>query len=125
MISDERRSEITFDNIAQSDCGITALQAVCGLPRREAEELLTREGEYTPNVGTPRGGVEAAALAAGFAVEPVAFDPSDTAATFSLRNEYGRFLVYTEGHVMALVEGELYNARGSGRMPVTGASRVR
>lgn len=122
-LSAERRSEIMLTNIDTSDCGVIALQAVTGLGRRESEELLTEKG-YRPKVGTPRGALEQSLKALGYTVRSIRPDYRDTPATFSITHEYGRYLVYTEDHVMALVDGDLHNSRGSWRAPIQGIMEV-
>lgn len=122
-LSPERRSEILFTNIGDSDCGVIALQAVAGISRKKAERVLRKHG--WDEFGTPRGGLEAAAVELGFKVKqrPVI---RETPATFSAAHEYGSFFIYVTtktlkgeygGHVMALVNGDLHNSKGSWRIP--------
>lgn len=111
-LTPEERSSITLTNILKSDCGVIAIQAVSGLPRKAAELLAKRHG-YTPTGGTPRGGIDAALAERGFVLTPVEYEPKETAASFACRHEYGTYLIYVDEHVMALVEGDLHNSRGA------------
>lgn len=123
-LSREQRSEIYLTNIDTSDCAVIAIQAVTGLSRHEAEELALRHG-YVPaegcvdkRPGMPRGGINEALKRYGFTLRRITPDPGDTPATFSLCHEDGRYLVYIDKHVMALVEGDLHNSRGCWSDPV-------
>lgn len=113
-LTPEQRSEILLTNIDKADCGVIAFQAITGLCREAAEVKMEARG-YSKTEGTPRGTVEAALKAEGYKIEarPL-FDGGgrETAATFALTHEYGTFLIYTERHVMALVDGDLHNSRG-------------
>lgn len=132
MLSAERRSEILLTNISKDDCGVIAFQAVTGRPREEAMEIMLASG-YEPGKGTDSNGVELALKQLGYKVEPVpAPEVLDTAATFALAHEYGTYVVHvvgrrgqkTYGHVMALLDGDLHNARGFFGDPVVGVSKV-
>lgn len=107
----EQRSAITFENADTSDCGVVALMAVAKIKRARAERILKKFG-YTPSGGTPRGAIEQALRELKIGYEMTKPDLRDTAATYSLSHEYGRFLLYVECHVMALVDGDLFNSRG-------------
>lgn len=121
MLTDERRSEITHENMDKLDCGVVALQAVTGWKRRTA---IRRLGKAYTETGTSRGGIELALIASGFTVEEVPRDPSETAATFAVRRDTGSFLIYVSRHVMALIDGELFNSRGYFRAPVESITKV-
>lgn len=122
-LTPEQKSEIMLSNIDTSDCGVIAIQAVAGIGRAEAEKVAMNFG-YRPGHGTPRGGIDSAVRSLGYRVESVEIDPGETAATFAVTNDYGRFLVYTDGHVMGLVEGNLTNSRGQWRERVEAVKRV-
>jgi hypothetical protein len=122
-LTPEQRSGITFSNIDGSDCGVIAIQAITGKPRKEAEELAAAFG-YRSGSGIMRGGIDTALRAVGYSVEPVKVRPGTTPATFTINNEYGVFLVYTEKHVMALVEGDLRNSRSFWRNPIEAVMKV-
>lgn len=113
MLSPERRSEILFQNIDTSDCGVIAIQAVTGWRRETAEKRMLKAG-YSKEGGAPRGTLEKVLAAHGFKnvvyrkVDPR--EPQATPATFAMVHEYGLWLVYVESHVMALVDGNLHNA---------------
>ena len=119
-----RKSEITFENIELKDCGVVALQAVTRLRRQQAVELLSEHG-YSPDTGTTRGGLEKALDELGIGWELMDLDPTDTVATFALRHEWGRFLVYVEGHVMGLIDGDLYNSRGHWHDRLSSVTRIK
>ncbi len=123
-LSDERKSEITLANITHSDCGVVACQAVTGLSRREAERLCTEAADYKYGVGISRGALNRALQSIGCKLTNMRLQHNDTVATFSLRNEYGKYLIYTDGHVCSLVEGDLRNMRGGWHAPVEEAWRV-
>lgn len=110
-LSPEEKSSITLSNIDTSDCGVIAIQAISGIPRSAAARLAIKHG-YRPLHGTPRGGIDAALEELGFKLETILADGRDTAASFAVSHEYGKYIVYIEDHVMALIEGDLYNSRG-------------
>lgn len=112
-----------LSNITESDCGVIACQAVTGLSRAEAERLCRERGDYEDGQGISRAGLSLALMSVGYKVEPVSC-AGDTAATFSMAHEYGKYLIYTEGHVEALVEGDLYNTRRGSHKRVEEAFRV-
>jgi len=122
-LTQAQRSEIWLTNIDTSDCGVIALQAVTGWSRKRAERELRKYGGYPSKEtgGTPRGGIELALAANGVETESYPWAKTDTVATFALRHDYGRFLIYVtherngerSGHVMALVDGDLPNSKGS------------
>ncbi len=124
-ITPEERQAITHDNIGTADCGVAALMAVTGWPRGVAEPRLALHG-YDAQAGTTRGGIEACLEEHG--VECVLVDPNewggDTPATFSMTHEHGIYVLYVDRHVMALVQGDLYNAKASWRMPLNGVTVV-
>ena len=113
MLTPERASEITFTNIEGHDCAIVALQGITGLSRAKAKELMDTYAGYEAGVGTPRLGIYKVLGMLKAKVEAADPEPGDTVATFALRHEYGRYLIHTSGHVMSLIEGDLYNARGA------------
>ncbi len=134
MISAERRSEILHQNAGTSDCGVVAVSAVTSLPRSEASEVLSRYG-YTDSGGSPRGSLELALHELGWTTRklPVGEFDGETAATFAMTHDDGVYLLYNTqpkrkggmaGHVMALVEGDLYNAIANGRVPLDGVTEV-
>lgn len=120
----ERRSEIWLNNIESKDCGVIAIQAITCLPRSEAE-LLARAFGYNPSSGIHPRGVEEALEANGYDIVTANYE-GHTAATFALTHEYGVYTVHVDGHVMALVEGDLHNAKTNKfwHMPVIDASRI-
>jgi hypothetical protein len=122
----ERRSEILFQNIAKSDCGVIALQAITGLKRETAERLAVEIGGYTPEEGTPRSGLDRVLGKLSVQHSPVAYADirGVTAASFAMFNEYGRFLVYTPAHVMALIDGDLLNSRSFFHDPVEAVTKI-
>lgn len=124
MISPERRSEIMFQNVGTSDCGVIALQAITGLTRDEAMKVAVELAGYQEGVGVWRGRLNAALDKLGYKVEKIGINHGDTPATFAVTHEYGVFLLYTDGHVMVLREGDLLNAKGEWRAPLEEAHRV-
>lgn len=119
QLSDERKSEITLTNISTSDCGVVALQAVTGLSRAEAEAVATEKAEYKHGVGVPRGALNRCLRELGFELEYVAGQSAGfTTATFAMDHEYGTYIVYTDAHVMALIDGNPHNSKGSWHEPV-------
>lgn len=123
-ISEERRSEIFLSNIGLTDCGVIAIQAVTGWPRKRALKFAIEKCQYDETSGTPHGAIDSALRAAGYRVEPVEHYVSSTAATFALTHEYGKFLVYVSGHVMGLVDGDLYNSRSHWGKQLVRAAKV-
>lgn len=111
-LTPEERSDITLTNIDKADCGVIAIQAVTGLPRRAAEMLAARHG-WTKSGGIMRPGVDLALAERGYSLKPIVPEPGETAATFAVRNEYGKFIIYVDAHVMALIDGDLHNSRGA------------
>lgn len=124
-LSDREKSSYLLRNLSTSDCGVIALQAVTGWPRDEAEKVALEDAGYNPDRGTPRGGLEEALEMRGWQCDPAPFEVGrDTTATFALRHEYGMYLVYTDDHVMGLVDGNLTNSKGSWHRPVVQVSKV-
>lgn len=121
-LTPEQRSEILLSNIATSDCGVIAFQAVTKAKRPVAEREMKRAG-YKPETGTPRGAIEKALRKRGYKTKD-APDFRQTPATFASTHEYGVYLVYTDRHVMALVEGDLHNSRGHWHSPVEAITEV-
>jgi hypothetical protein len=105
------------------DCGVIAIQAVTGYKRSFARKLANAVG-YNPDKGMKRGTIEEALIKRGFKVNCYAPRPGTTPATFAVSHESGSYLIYIESHVMALVEGDLHNSRGSWRMPVDQITEV-
>lgn len=122
-LSPERRSEITFGNVTSDDCGVVALQAVADLKRAEAMAALLGKG-YEPGEGTTRGSVEEALRALGIDCYTSYDIGGETPASFALDHDSGSYLLYISGHIMALVEGDLHNARGFWNAPLVKAVRV-
>ncbi len=122
-LTPEQKCAITFSNIDTSDCGVVALMAVTGWDREEAERQATDVGRYKPGKGTPRGGLELVLEAHGIEHRTHHVE-GETVATFSLKHEYGNWLVYVDGHVMALIGGDLYNDRGQWSKPVDRVTEV-
>ena len=132
-LSKEERSDVLLSNIDKDDCGVIAIQAVTKLGRTRCMELALLAG-YKPGEGTPPDGIEPMlADELDYKVEQVEVERGETAATFSMRNEYGIYLVHVQGqdrkgraygHVMALVEGDLYNSRGFFGDPVAEVWKV-
>lgn len=124
-LSDQQRSEIMLTNITEADCGVIAYQAVTGSKRPEAERLCIELGGYAPGKGIHRGGLNRALAAAGYSLTLSANERDGfTVATFVFSNEYGKFLIYTHNHVMALIEGDCHNSRGDWHSPIEEAFRV-
>lgn len=103
---------------------MAAIQAVTGWSRARALKVAKADAHYRDGSGVTRGNIERALVANGFEVEAVAYDPHDSVATFALANDWGTFLVYVDGHVMALVDGDLFNGRGNWGKPLDGATKV-
>lgn len=121
-LTPEQRSEILLTNIDTSDCGVIALQAITGRKRKPMEALAKKNG-YSPTTGAPRGCLEKALESIGYRTRKL--DPrGETPATFSMTHENGLYLIYTEGHVMALVEGDLHNSRGNWRLACESITEV-
>lgn len=123
-VSDEQRSEVLLQNIDTSDCGIVALQAITGWTRAQAE---ARAGQrYAKGTGMMRGTIEATLREHGWvcAQVPRTEQQGETPGTWAFMHEAGMWLVYTERHVMALVDGDLHNSRGHWHRPVEGIVRV-
>jgi hypothetical protein len=124
-LTPEERSDILLRNIDTSDCGVIALQAITSAGRAVCDAAAKEHANYRPGVGTPRGGLEKTLRRMGYRTQPVDPDPHDSVATFALRNEYGVFLIYTDKHVMALVEGDLHNSVGSWSRPIEAITLVK
>jgi hypothetical protein len=122
-LSPEERSEIMLSNITGSDCGVIAFQAITGMDRVESERLCREAGDYQDGEGISRYGMQLALRRVGYKAEPV-YVSRETTAVFSLGHEYGTYLLFTDGHVMALIDGDLYNGRTEGRAPVEEAFRI-
>lgn len=122
-LSAEARAAITRSNLTHHDCGVVALMAVTDLPYSKADQLCRRHG-FTDTGGTPREALPQVLHDLGYPHRPAEFHHGESVATFALRHEYGRWLVYIDGHVMPLVDGDLYNARGWWSSPVVMALEV-
>lgn len=122
-LTPEQRSEITLRNIGGSDCGIIAVMALTELSRTKSERLCKDKGDWVEGEGISRIGLKLALCHAGYTCTLTPCE-GDTAATFSLTHEYGKYLIFTEGHVAALVEGNLYNSRLGSHSPVEEVYRV-
>jgi len=105
---------------------VVACQAITKLPRAEAERLCIDIGRYAPGEGIARGGLNKVFMNIGYKLTMLRTweEPGLTVASFALAHEYGLFLVYTERHVSALVDGDLHNAKGDWHAPVEEAYRV-
>jgi len=113
IVTNERQSEILLQNLDYRDCGIVAIQALTGLPRKNALKLAIEESGYDPEIGIYRGDLERSFRAVGYTVSNYPLEPGTSVASFAIENERGSFIVYIEKHVMALVDGDLFNSRGS------------
>lgn len=122
-LSPEQRSEIMLSNITNSDCGIIAIQAITQMSRAESERLCREAGDHQDGEGISRLGLIFALRRVGYTCQPTLAE-RETAAVFATTHEYGTFLVFTDGHVMALVEGDLHNGRSDWHAPVEEAYRV-
>jgi hypothetical protein len=112
-----------LSNITGSDCGVIAFQAITRQSRSESERLCREAGDYQDGEGISRLGMQLALRRVGFKADLV-YVPGETVAVFAATHEYGTYLLFTDGHVMALIEGDLYNGRTEGRAPVEEAYRV-
>lgn len=121
-LSPEQRSSISLTNIDTHDCGVIALQAVTNGSREFCQKLLAAHG-YVQGVGTPRGAIEGALREIGYTCQKVRV-VEETPATWWNTHERGVFLIYVPKHVMALVHGDLHNARGNFGSPVDGLTEV-
>ena len=124
-LSPERKSEITLTNITMTDCGVIALQAVTGLKRARAEAVAIDQAGYRPGHGVTRGGLNRALEKMGWKVDLVATERDRfTVATFAMDHEYGTYLLYTEQHVMAMIDGDVHNSKGTWRAPLEEAYKL-
>jgi hypothetical protein len=103
-------AEVLFENTNMTDCGLAAFQAVTKKTRDETEAIFAARGAYDPKTGVSPTDLHSCLRLAGFKTERVEFTLGDSVATFALEHERGTYLVYTMTHVMALVEGDLYNS---------------
>lgn len=125
-LSDERRSEITLTNITTSDCGVIAIQAITGMARPEAEAVAIEKAGYKPGFGIMRGNLNRALKDLGYEIELVATERDGfTVATFAVDHEYGVYLLYTERHVMGMIEGAVHNGRSEWHAPLEVAYRLK
>ena len=116
-LTPEERSEVLLGNIDTSDCGVIAIQAVTSLRRADAERACERYG-YHSGVGMDRAGQIGLLVKLGYSVELIEPDLGDTPATFAMTHDRGTYLLWTDGHVQTLKEGDLYNAVFSERLEV-------
>jgi hypothetical protein len=123
-LSPERQSEIKLQNIDESDCGVIAIQALTHLPRSEAMAAAVKDAGYRDGFGVFRAGMKRALENLGYRCERIKPDPGETVAVFAIRHEYGYYMIHTDGHVMALVEGDLHNGRSDWHSPVEAAYKV-
>jgi hypothetical protein len=122
-MNQERRSEIWLQNIADDDCGVIALQALTRRSREDVEELAKEC--YTPGSGTDRLRLANLLTKIGLAPSHVGMEDRATPATFAIEHEDGRYLLFTKGHVMALIDGDLHNSTGSWSDPLQEVWRVK
>lgn len=121
----EQRSEIYVQNVDGSDCAVVALQALLGISRTAADELAERHGYPAPLGGMLREDFRRAlSEGCGGKLTEVAPDYGETAATFAVSHPDGRYAIHVDGHVMALVDGDLYNGRSFWGYPVERAYRL-
>jgi len=133
MLTPEKKAEILHANIGSSDCGVIAIQAITGKSYKVCERAAKKFG-YSPDGGAPRGSLEKALEHLGYKTKVIQPGAGDTPATYSIMNEYGSFLIYVTtksaktgeygGHVMALVDGDLHNSKGSWRCAVEQITEV-
>lgn len=119
----QKRSEIWLTNIESDDCGVIAIQAITALPRDEAEALAYEFG-YRANAGILPGGVASALKSIGYTIKRAQVERRETPATFALSHERGVYLIHVDAHVMALVDGDLHNSRGSWHKPIMSIEQV-
>lgn len=126
MLDPKAKAAIYHENIEAADCGVIALQSVTGLPYDDAAALLTAHGYgggADLGTGTPRGAIEAALTGLGYSVERIEPEYNSTPSTFWMERRSGRFLLYTDSHVSAIVNGNPYNA-GVGGKPLLAITKV-
>lgn len=126
MASDDRiKAEVFRENLEDDDCGIIATAAVTGLNYEETQYLL--DGVFR---ATASGrGVSRLALFnrlrdRGWIVDEIEVPYNCTVAMVESRFPDGRYFIGMPNHIMALVDGELFNGRGSWGAPVDGIAHV-
>jgi hypothetical protein len=112
-----------LSNIDTSDCGVIAIQAATKMNRDSAFKLASDYG-YAAGVGIDRGAIETALVSIGWTCEPMDVYRNATPATFAMSHEYGLYLVYVDKHVMALVNGDLHNGKGSWGQPIEQVTKI-
>ncbi len=125
QLDPDRKSEITLANITDSDCGVIALQAVARLRRVDAVNLARTVGGWKDGHGMTNYNIHRCLTSLGHRIVPEQHSPGATVATFAVTHEYGRFLIYTDGHVGTLIEGDLRNmSKAEWHCPIESVIRV-
>lgn len=110
-LTPQQRSEIFHDNTKRADCTVIALQSITGMSYQTAEKEALAHGYGGGDEGgkgMKRGNLEDVLRSLGYKTERI-LEQGDTPATFAMDHPHGKYLLYTWGHVGALVDGDLLN----------------
>jgi len=126
MNSYERiKSEVFRENLEDDDCGVIAAMAVTGLSYEETRELLAPIFRATASGrGLYRSDLNALLRTHGWIVQEVEVPYNLTVAMVPDRFTDGHYLIGCPGHLMACVNGELFNSRSKWGAPVDGIAHV-
>ena len=93
----------------KSDCGVTSLAVATGSGYAKAWKVLNSLGRIKGE-GTYNSTILRAAKAMGFEANELQVKSKLTLAKFIKLHNRGRFIVYTNNHAMAVVDGKLFDA---------------
>lgn len=100
-----------------NDCGVRALALAADIPYSHAHRILKQEGRKNRK-GTSTGMIERAVPQLGLVVERIisgrtysglSYGPLPTVADTIHRYPKGRFIIITNDHGMALIDGEIHD----------------
>ena len=107
-MDEETKSEVFLKNISDDDCGVIAFQAITGMSRKRSIQALKRA--YVEGVGTFRSALMLALADRGYEFEEKEVMPGEhTLALFASTYDNGVFMLWVEGHVCILRDGDTLN----------------
>ena len=101
---DLRRASKTMNE--NNDCGPKAIAAVCGIPYEESHELFKKAGRKHGGSST-LGMLKTVLVELGRKCVKQSFEAKTVRTLERELPDFGRYLIFTDGHVLAALNGKI------------------